>query len=220
MTMRWLGMLAITAACSGSSVTTFSATKEGTPSWKTAGWALYNAPDDDRSPQKVFSLHAYDPAANAFVPRVVHPPPYETEVADHLAMLDFPTGDRFRVEDWTYPLGILTAAVIVPSTNAPTGSTSDFASGPYIPKDLALSVDGDLYKDGAVVDPNFDSMYPTLESVQPSAAVDGWSHMTLTFGEDTSFIPGTAGHYRLHVHVYEVAAPTNGWQIDVPFDVE
>jgi hypothetical protein len=199
--------------------TTFTATKQGDPAWETTGWTLYTAPDTIQTVQQVFSQHAYNSTQNAFHPGTVHAPPYDTEVADRVATLGFPTGDNFLMSEWTYPQGVMANAVIIPSANAPTGVTADYASGPYIPKALALYVDADMYKDSTVVDPDFDAPYPTLATLEPNTTADGWSHMTLSFGEDTSFIPGTPGHYHLHVHAYEINTPANGWTIDIPFDV-
>lgn len=199
--------------------TTFTATMQGNPAWETAGWQLYSANDNLQTVEAVFSQHSYNQTQNAFQPGTVHAPPYDTEVADRVTTLGFPSGDNFLVSEWTYPKGILANAVIIPSANAPTGVTSDYASGLYIPKGLQLYVDADMYKDSVVVDPDFDAPYPTLTTLQPNTTADGWSHMTLSFGEDTSFIAGTPGHYHLHVHVYEINTPANGWLIDVPFDV-
>ncbi len=202
--------------------TTFTATRLGDPQWETAGWQIFSAPPAIATASGIWSLHQFHSSVNAFGPDEVHPPPYDVEVADRAEALGFDTGDRFHRADWSYPSRSLwTFAVIVPSAGAPTGITSDDADGAMIPETLELYVDGDLFRGASNIDPEFDSQYPLLSQIDPtlSAQVEGWSHMTLTFGEDTRYIPGVAGDYVFRVHVYEVDTPANGWQIDLPFTV-
>lgn len=201
-------------------VTTFTATKQGSPLWETAGWSTFSSTQMFATVQQVFGKHEFHAGVNAFGPDVVHAAPYDTEVADALTALGLDPGNRFIVSDWTIPRTLSFVAVIVPSEGAPTGETSDEASGPMIPDANQLYVDADMLRGSTVVDPDFDGPYPKLSTIDPSLDVDGWSHMTLAFGEDTSFIPGVPGSYKLRVHVYEIATPANGWVIEVPFTVE
>jgi len=39
-------------------------------------------------------------------------------------------------------------------------------------------------------------------------------------GEDTSFIPGTPGNYRVQISIREQGTPANGWSISFPFTIE
>jgi hypothetical protein len=197
--------------------TTFTATKQGDPKWEIVGWQIFYGSTLLTFVENVWNLHEFN--NGAFQPDTVHAPPYDTELADRLAVLGLDPGSTFPMEDWTAPKNLYFAAVIVPSADAPVGSTTDYASGPYISKVLQLYSDADLYKDATVVDPDFDSTYPTLTQLMPGTPVDGWSHMTLTYGEGTQYIAGTPGNYRLHVHIYETLTPGNGWTVDLPLTI-
>ncbi len=200
--------------------TTFTATKSGNPLWETAGWQIASVTNFDASSQQLWSQHHYDATNNAFEPGTVHAAPYDTEPANRMAALGWDPGDRFAVADWTYPAGLFIVGVIQPSAGAPTGKTSDGDPLPMIPDGVHLNVDGDMYHGNTNVDPEFDSTYPYLSVLAPELDADGWSHMTLSFGEDTTYIPGVPGSYTFRVHVYEIDTPANGWTIELPFTVE
>jgi hypothetical protein len=200
--------------------TTFTASKFGDPLWETVGWTAYTAVDNNETIKDVFSQHTYHGVTNAFGPGTPHQPPYDTEVPDAIDALGFAHGDHFHFSEWQFPYGIIFNAMIVPSVGAPTGQTYDYADGPIIPDNVQLVVDADMYQDDTVVDPDFDSTYPKLSTIDAAKTFDGWSHMTLSFGEDTSYIPGTPGSYHLHVHLKEYVHPLNGWDIDIPFTVD
>jgi Divergent InlB B-repeat domain len=222
---------------------TFAATKHGDPAWDVAGFqtaSIYNNNNFFGNVLRLWENHAANPALNALFPSMAHGGPYDTEVAQRFAALGWDSGDHFRVIDWsssTNPGGcavgcnatasgtnagrmLVFAGVIVPNAGAPIGSTRDYASGPILPRDLALSVDADLFREDVIVDPDFDGPYPTLSQLDPSATEDGESHKTLTFADGDQYIPTTPGNYRLHVHVFEIATPANGWHVDIPFVVD
>lgn len=194
-------------------------TRVGNPAWETVGWELVATPSWDDN-FEVWSHHVYQAANNTFVPGPAHAGPYDAEIRDALARLGFDPGRVFSRADWTAPRNLIAFGVIVPSATAPIGSTPDYPSGPYIPGDLAIHVDGDLFYLADLVDPAFDSDYPTLRQTSPTLAVDGSSHLPLTFGEDTSFVPGTPGPYSLVVKLTEVAAPQHGWTIVIRFRID
>ncbi len=203
--------------------TTFTATKEGSPLWAVEGFqtaAVFGAIQPQT--ERLWKGHGFNTVANAFYPQKTHVGPYTTEPARRCMEYGWDTGDHFPFIDWSNAGGrsLAVFGVIVPSADAPIGSTRDYLSGPMLPRTLALYVDADLYKDGALVDPDFDGAYPTLAQLDPSAPEAGSSHLPLTFAENQHYIPGTPGTYRLHVHVYESATPANGWQIDVPFAID
>jgi len=71
----------------------------------------------------------------------------------------------------------------------------------------SLLVDADLYIDGVLVDPDFDSTYPAAGQVytMPDAGwtqgLPGWSHILLNFGENQAFATGTLkkGEWELRI---------------------
>jgi hypothetical protein len=215
------GVVDVTASFSfDNGDTSFTATQQGTPAWSITGFEAWSITSDYNTQWALlWNQHVYNATWNAYQPGTVHAPPYATEVADRLPSQGWDSGNVFRVAHWTSGRLLSFAGVIVPNASAPTGTTADYASGPYIPKDVQLSVDADVLLGATVVDPDFDGPYPRLVDLMPGTTVDGWSHMTLTFGEGAPWVPGVAGNYTFHLHVYETANPGNGWIVDLPFTV-
>ncbi|MBK7077485.1 MAG: hypothetical protein IPH44_34845 [Myxococcales bacterium] len=198
--------------------TVVATTRVGDPRWETTGWQLA-AVSSWAAADGVWAAHVFNSSVNAFGPGTPHAPPYDAEISDAMTRLGLDPGNVFFVDQWREPRNLVAFGVIVPSATAPSGSTADYASGPYIPGDLRLRVDGDLIIGGTVVDPDFDSDYPTYREIAPQLTVDGSSHLPLTFGESTMYIPGDPGQYRLRVQLREIATPGNGWNIEVSFTV-
>ncbi len=64
---------------------------------------------------------------------------------------------------WVAPSGLTLSATIIPDEGAPMGRTPDFENGPMIPETIfPIHVDGDLRRDDAIYDPEFDSDYPEI----------------------------------------------------------
>ena len=191
----------------------------GNPAWETTGWELAATPTWETNYQ-VWSQHRYDSASNAFTFGTAHAPPYDAEIDEALARLGLDPGRRFPRSAMQAPRNLIAFGVIVPSATAPVGSTLDYASGPYLHADLRIHVDGDMYYMGGVVDPDFDSDYPTYRTLNPGLTVDGSSHLPLTFGESTEFIPGDPGTYALVVNLTDLDHPADGWRIFVRFTID
>jgi hypothetical protein len=194
-------------------------TKQGDPKWETIGWQTFSAPQNLATAELVWTHHTWIDALGSFAPGAAHPPPYNSEIDDAIARNGWDPGDVFFVSSWTAPTGLMFAGALVPSPDAPSGKTADYASGPMIPDTVQIGFDADLLQGTTVVDPAFDGTYPTLAELAPAGGFDGWSHMPFTFGEDTRFIAGTPGDYALRIHIFEVATPANGWLIEIPFQI-
>jgi hypothetical protein len=100
------------------------------------------------------------------------------------------------------PSGVLISAILVPSASAPSGTSFEVSSpGPIIPG--TFSVNGDLLRDGVVIDPNFDSTYVKAGALY-GVYYDGFRHIILNFGENSDFSGGaalTAGNYAFRVSI-------------------
>lgn len=116
-------------------------TPVGTPVFNLVDTHVYSAATDSFS--SLFPKH--------FPTRVVHAPPYDQEYTDGLALTGFPEKEAFSVSEFTSPSAVHLGYVLVPQSNAPTGSTQDYASGPIIPNGiLPISIQGDVFLNGAI----------------------------------------------------------------------
>ena len=168
----------------------------------------------------VFDQHKWYEPAGPMGPDALNPhaPPYDSEASDSSAREGFVNATTFAVSDWTLPSALFLFAIVVPDDDAPIGSSPDFESGPIVDfRGKPLFVDADLYRDGVLVDADFDDLYPKLSTIVGAPAGDSYSHVPLGFGEHTSFIPGTPGDYEWHLRVLDIEY--NGWNVIVPFTV-
>ena len=124
----------------------------------------------------------------------------------------------FTPADWAAPSGIILSGVMVPAMGAPTGATTDSASGPMIATSVfPIYVNTDVLRNLVVVDADFDGYYPTIDDALPAANLDGYSHMPLNFAENTAYLPGISGSYTFHVTVSD--ATGSGWDVTIPFTI-
>jgi hypothetical protein len=158
---------------------------------------------------------SYPDQALGIGPGLAHRPPYAEELRDALIASGHLPGTTFSRADWQAPRGLVFVATLLPIAGAPVGASPDFAAGPIIRGAIAL--DGDLLLDGALVDPDFDTVIPDLATLTPRPVGDGYSHIPLFFGENTAFIRGVAGEYAFRLRVTD--AQGHGWDARVPFTV-
>ncbi len=186
----------------------------GTPNWTAVAWAVFVAPlgTIDSPPATLAASesavwapkHVYDTGMNTFKSAVPHAPPYDGELAAGLAQTTFVNTGCFPASAFQAPSGVFVAGILVPSATAPTGSSYEVASdGPIISGELV--VDGDLLRNGVVIDPAFDSTYPPAKTIYGgTVAYAGYRHMILNFAENSDFSGGaalTAGDYTFRVKI-------------------
>jgi hypothetical protein len=178
----------------------------GTPNWTVVAWAVFVGPlGTINSPPGVIAAsfsavwapkHAFDTAMNQFKSVVPHPPPYDGELSAGLAQTSFVNTGCVPAAAFQAPSGVLIAAILVPSATAPSGTSYEVSSsGPIIPG--ALTVDGDLLRNGVVIDPAFDSTSVTATALY-GTPYDGYRHLLFNFAENSDFSGGaalTAGNY-------------------------
>ena len=148
-------------------------------------------------------------------PGLSHETPYAEEFGEALVAEGYEPGTTFALRDWLEPRGLIFVTTLVPIAGAPVGASPDFASGPIIPG--GVTVDGDLFLDGVLVDPDFDTIYPAVSTLTPRPVGDGHSHIPLFFGESTAFIPGVGGDYEFRLRVRDERG--NGWDARQPFTI-
>jgi hypothetical protein len=198
------------------------------PTWASAGWQIVETPlgtADDGFAEASTAWSALWPkhqlvpfgTGMTFAPNVQHAAPYDKEAEEGVLATGFPSGDHFTQASWAAPWGLTVTGVLVPTAQAPSGSSPDFDSGPII--DTRVIVDGDLYRNGVLVDPNFDSTIPLVSEVVTDKPFAGWSHVIVIFAESTTFVPGDPGNYEF---VFKLTAEGsgNGWVVHLPFVVE
>jgi hypothetical protein len=151
--------------------------------------------------------HAYDTALNEFKSIVPHAPPYDGELAAGLAQTTFVNTGCLPASAFVAPSGVMISAILVPSATAPSGTSYEVPSpGPIITG--TLGVDGDLLRNGVVIDPAFDTQY-VKAAVLYGTYYDGQRHVILNFAENSDFSGGaalTAGDYAFRVKINDASS--------------
>lgn len=184
-------------------------TSTGSPSWKLAELAVYVAPIgdlNDNAAEMIVSTntifgpkHVYDTSLTLLKSAQAHDPPYDKELADGLVKAAFTSSGCFKLADLNAPSGIIVTLNLVPSSTAPSGPSFEQPGGGPVIAFSTLAVDGDLFINGSLIDPNFDSTFPKAALVYgyPEQTPAGFAHLVLNFGENQPFSPTplTAGAY-------------------------
>jgi len=166
--------------------------------------------------------HSYDNVNGGFGPGQAHAAPYDSEIIDAASGCGlvqgaaFAEGDFFSAEGG----GVVLSLLLVPEEGGLTGSTPDYATGPVISDGLfPLTVDGAVFKDGELVDDDFDEPYASLSS--RGGTEDGFSHVPLSWAcSPDSFEP--VGESYVGAYGWLVArrdANGDGWDVRVPFEI-
>ncbi len=178
-------------------------------------------PFDDWITSIVSPTHVLYPVEGLFGPGTPHSGPYDNEGYTLFTAAGVTAKQNFMTAEFTAPLGIMFTVNVIPGIGAISGSSVDSTSGPILSNALfPFFIDGDMYQEGVLYDPNFDSSYPGYNDFSPPIAVDGASHFMLWFGENSSFAVGVApeGSYDFKISVVDALGA--GWDADLPFTVE
>lgn len=179
----------------------------GSPSWKMAELVAYAAPvgvgtDDvfDRTTNRVLGPnHGVDPGRSLTKALLPHPGPYDTEIETGLVKAGFTSKGCMKLSSLAAPNGFVVSMTIVPSASAPSGKSFEVPDIAPVVSFTTLDIDADLYIDGVLVDPDFDSQFPRAALVYSDASLAGYSHLIFNFGENTSYAPLTTGTYDFRV---------------------
>jgi hypothetical protein len=224
----WVGQLGLVLPFCATGSLVWTAEPIGHPTFKTTGWQLVVAPLGTPEDEFVEAATSWSyiwvdhqlvllGAGSFFAPFIQHSPPYDQELPLTMQYIGIPSGDHFPKEAWVAPASLTLAGAVVPAEGAPVGSSFDFDSGPIIT--TRIVVDGSLFKDGELVDPDFDETEPLVDEVFPGTAQEGFSHLPLVFGESTAFIAGDPGSYEF-VFTLTDEQTADGWVVHLPFVIE
>jgi hypothetical protein len=186
----------------------------GTPSWTATRWAVYVAPLGHATDPPTTtaasqialwgSKHTYDAAMNVFKSAVPHAPPYTTELADGLAQAGFQDTGCVPASAFVAPSGVMISGMLIPSANAVNGTSFEVStSGPVI-AGSSLVFDADLSRNGVVIDPAFDSTYPSVGTIYGNANLTGFRHVLVNFGENDEWSGGATlapGNYDFRIKI-------------------
>lgn len=201
----------------------YRCTRYNNPTWKPVDWQIFSAAyaDLESTLLTLFPNHKpymLNPSGKILGPGPAHPPPYDEELTTGMGLAGFTSRTEFTKAEWTAPTEITVAGLVVATDTAPLGVTPDEASGHYVDIEAAgMRSDGDLYHNGELIDAEFDSWYPPLNTVPNAPEADGYSHIPLFYTESTDYIPGSAGNYEMIVRLID--KDYNGWDIAIPFTI-
>ncbi|MCA9214359.1 MAG: PEP-CTERM sorting domain-containing protein [Planctomycetales bacterium] len=183
-------------------------TAVGTPTFDLVDWHLYAAPTDG-SFQALYPNH---------FPRVVHSG-FEHELSDGLALTGYAANDVYSTSDFTDPNAVHLGYALVPKSDAPAGSTQDYASGPTIPNGiLPITAAGDAYVNGTLFEAGPGAFGTPLP---PIDGFDGRSHFVVDHWDNNTFarpdLESLVGDYEYRIAVRDVN--NNGYDISAKFAV-
>jgi hypothetical protein len=200
----------------------------GTPHYRVAEVQLFAAPFGPTQQTLVSTLTTFFAGLHridtffgyGLLPGTPHAPPYATELATLMAQQGYVSSSRFADCDLVPTRGIGLVYSLVPSSDAPTGKTADYAAGPILPNAcFPMQNDTSWFREGILIDPTGDSFVPP--ATVATSSVDGYSHVIIGFNTNSDYVPaGTplTGSYLWRV--VSTDAQGNGYIIDVPFTVE
>jgi hypothetical protein len=204
----------------------------GSPTWKPVDFHLFSAPVGTPASgfaeflTTVLALlpppnHEFHPALGVG-PGAPHPPPYDSELANGVAVQGFREAVRFSTSEFSDGQGVILAWMNVPAPGR-MGSSPDFASGPIIPNALfPIQVSGTTFHNGKQFSAFLvDFAVPKLDShLDPPFNVDGHSHFPFFVAENADFGPPGAkllGSYSYHITMIDQSG--NGWRVEAHFAV-
>ncbi|GAC1344045.1 MAG: hypothetical protein NVSMB18_20920 [Acetobacteraceae bacterium] len=130
--LRLLGLAA--APASGSVIVT----TVGTPAYVSTDFHLFTATTD-------FSIvlpallpppaYKFDPTIG-IIPGAPQAGPYDNDIALGLASAGYREATRFTPSEYSGGNGVYLAYMLIPTANAPIGSSPDYSSGPILPNSL------------------------------------------------------------------------------------
>lgn len=204
---------------------TMTFTKIGNPTWEFVDAHQYTAECGMNYDQLAATNAMILPAPNhqahpmlGIGPGASHPGPYDHEFRDGLTKLGFADRTVFDAIEATWPKCIFATWMIVPTADAPVGSSPDFTSGPIIPNTLfPIQISFQGYLDGTKNPATpYDSKIPALDvNLTPPFTVDGHSHIPWFLYEDTNTLLEQCGKHEFQGSFTD--AKGNGWEFTTTF---
>jgi hypothetical protein len=175
----------------------YAKTAIGNPTWDVVDGAQFTGPVGTMQDgyqaflptmQMVAPHHRLDMQAHIFNSFEPHPPPYDRELTTNLEASELVRGSRYAVADWVPPRGLIVGIVLAAKPGSAQGKTPDGLLPMMANAIFPISIDADLFRNGALIDADFDSSYPAVTAADPT--LGGYSHVILGFIETTEYLPG------------------------------
>lgn len=224
------GPAAPSPAADGASATgalPIAAAAIGAPTWRVECAYAFAAPCGGKAngfataiatASKVLPAHKHFAAQNVMGPGATHGQ-YAQELAAGIKAAGYAAATSFSVAELALPSCVFVMLQLVPGSDAPVGSSPDFAFGPILdPKAFPLLIDGSLKLGGTLVDPSLDFLYPGKQALTPEPPGQGYSHLPLVFFENAELAGTAAGLYTLELRI--VDALKQGWSVSVSYAVK
>jgi hypothetical protein len=204
----------------------------GEPTWVPVDVSLFSTPVGDATNRYAEFLRFVEtdfyPAHpwytdGQFGPGTAHAGPYDTEIAERLSSAGIVPKRTFTPVELSSPNGIVLLLTLAPApSSVARGSSPDGPDGPILPARLfPMYVDGDVFREGVLLDPANDSRVGAPDMYSPPVIVDGWSHVLVGLvTNNRSFVRGTVDPGSFVFRVTLVDNRSNGWRVQVPFTVE
>jgi hypothetical protein len=208
----------------------------GNPAWTPADWHVFSAPVGTAAdgyseffpivPQKILPPPHYAVYNGLGIgPGTPEKPPYTHDVGVGVRRAGYDQGALFDQKQFSNGQGVYLVYMVVPARNSRNiGSSPDFSRGPIIPNSLfPITVNGTTYRNGAVFDAALASIVvPAINQppVDPTIAVDGFSHFPIFIAENADFGPAgidLTGLYWFQLTMRDTSG--NGWNISAYFVV-
>ena len=198
----------------------------GSPAWELAPFHLFRATvgllQDGlqvalQTILRVLPNHRLNQPSVSFAPSVPHAPPYGPELTAALAPC-YPNTNEVWESDVQQPAGLILMGMVVPSAEAATGASFDFASGPIIANSrFPIQYSLRLMAGSAPIFTAPGGTIPAPSQLNPAVAGDGYSHVPIALAVTNSNSVGTAGAFTWRFSALD--AQSNGWILTIPFTI-
>ena len=221
-----------------------SLTVKGSPVWRPTDAYMFSAETGDGAN----GFAAIGPAVNCLYsvgeegknwifdsgvpkPQKEHPASYEDMFTEALSACGHVGKKTFPTSDFTDKKGLFFTLVLMPNPSlAPQGSSPFFESGPLLGHSIfPITVDGELRREGVVIDPDFDQEIAALSALtyaggEEKIPGEGFSHRPAILVASHEFVRDKItteelpGDYELALNYTD--ATGSGWTVIFSFTLE
>lgn len=214
----------LSVACGGPKdpPVTLGTERLGAPQWEPADYHQFSADLSggavgvlaDLLPEPTHALHP----ELGVGPGVAHDGPYDHELDDGVRALGLVEHTTFSLAEGSAPNGIVSTWMMLPTADAPLGSSPDGGAVPILPNAIfPIHVQIDAYSGDAPLSAythEFD--VPALDAkLNPPFAVEGYSHLPMITASYLGGLPSVPGTLETHVRMTDAAG--DGWELTLTY---